>query len=158
MPWWGVVLIIAGIVAAVVLILYFLGKRVQKKQDEQQAQIDAAKQNVSLLIIDKKKLRLKDAGFPPVVLEQTPKLMRRSKMPIVKAKIVGANIAGGKQIMTFIADKPVWETIPVGKTVKATISGLYITSVKAIRGSLDTKKKKKESKMDQLLKKGRGEA
>lgn len=159
MPWWGILLIIAGIAAGVVLALTLVGKRLQKKQDEQQAQIDAAKQTVSLLVIDKKKLRMRDAGFPPAVMEQTPKLLRRSKMPIVKAKIVGANLMGGRQIMTFIADKPVWEQIPVGKTVKATISGLYITQVKAIRGQLESpKKKKRSSRLDQLLKKGRGEA
>ena len=59
--------------------------------------------------------------------------------------------------MTFIADKKVYEIIPVKKEVKATVSGLYITDVRGIRGPLEAPKKK-ESRMDRLLRKGRGEA
>ena len=150
MPWWGILLIIIGILVGIIILLYFLGKRAQKKQDEQQAQIDAAKQTVSMLVIDKKKMKIRDAGFPPIVLEQTPKMMRRTKFPIVKAKV-------GPKIMTFIADKKVYEIIPVKKEVKATVSGLYIMDVRGIRGPLEAPKKK-ESRMDRLLRKGRGEA
>ncbi|MFP9036102.1 hypothetical protein ACLI2Q_18730, partial [Enterococcus faecalis] len=78
-----------------VVVLYFLGKKAQKKQSEQQEQIDAMKQTVSMLIIDKKRMKLKDAGLPSVVVEQTPKLLRGSKLPVVKAKV-------GPQIMTLI--------------------------------------------------------
>ena len=151
MKWWIVFLIIAIVLAAVIVVLYFLGKRAQKKQEEQQAQIDAAKQNVTMLIIDKKKMKLKEAGFPQSVLDQTPKLMRRVKYPIVKAKV-------GPRIMTFLTDKDIFEQIPLRKEIRATVSGLYITSVRGLRGSLENPKAgKKESKLDQLLKKGRGE-
>lgn len=150
MPVWGIVLIIVAIIAAVIAVLYFLGKRAQKRQEEQQSQIEAAKQTVTMLVIDKKKIRLKDADFPAGVLEQTPKMLRRAKFPMVKAKV-------GPRIMTFIADKEVYETIPLKKEVKATISGLYITGVRGIRGPLE-QKKKKEGKLDKLIKKGRGEA
>lgn len=147
---WVITLIIIAILAAVILVLYFLGKRTQKKQDEQQAQIEAAKQNITMLVIDKKKMKLKDAGFPQAVLDQTPKLLRRSKFPMVKAKV-------GAKIMTFITDKKVYEIIPVRKEIRATVSGLYITGVRGLRGPLEQPKKKKESKLDRLLKKGRGE-
>lgn len=150
MPWWVVLIIIAAITAAVFLALYLIGKRTQKKQDEQQAQMEAAKQTISMLVIDKKKLKLKDAGFPDYVLAQVPKLSRIPKFPIVKAKV-------GPKIMTFIADKKVYEMIPVKKEVKATVSGLYITDVKGVRGPIVAPKKKK-SKLEELLKKGRGEA
>ena len=150
MPWWVVLIIIAAITAAVFLALYFIGKRTQKKQDEQQAQMEAAKQTISMLVIDKKKLKLKDAGFPDYVLAQVPKLSRIPKFPIVKAKV-------GPKIMTFIADKKVYEMIPVKKEVKATVSGLYITDVKGVRGPIVAPKKKK-SKLEEPLKKGRGEA
>ena len=50
---WQLLLLIVVVVAAVLVALYFLGKRTQKKQNEQQAQIEAAKQTVSMLIIDK---------------------------------------------------------------------------------------------------------
>lgn len=82
-----VILIILIILAALLVVLYFVGRKMQKKQAEQEAQIEAAKQSVTMLIIDKKKLRLRDAGLPAAVLEQTPKYMRRAKFPIVKAKI-----------------------------------------------------------------------
>ena len=52
---WQVLLIILVILIAVLVALYFLGKRAQKKQDENQAQIEAAKQTVNMLIIDKKR-------------------------------------------------------------------------------------------------------
>ncbi len=71
-----VLLAILAVLLIVVVVLYFLGKRVQKKQAQQQEAIDAAKQAVSMLVIDKKRMKLKDAGLPAVVLEKTPRLMR----------------------------------------------------------------------------------
>ena len=65
------VILIVLIIACIVL--YFLGKRAEKRQAEQQEQLDAAAQTISMLIIDKRTMRLKDAGFPPIVLENTPK-------------------------------------------------------------------------------------
>lgn len=150
MKWWMVLIIVLVIMATVIAVLYFLGKRAEKKQAEQQAQIDAAKQVVSMLVIDKKKIRLKDAGFPEQVYEQTPRLLRLRKFPVVKAKV-------GPRIMTFITENDVYDQIPLKKEIKATISGLYITSVRGLRGPLP-KAEKKESKLDKLLKKGRGEA
>ena len=94
---WQVLLIILVILIAVLVVLYFLGKRAQKKQEENQAQIEAAKQTVNMPIIDKKRLRIKESGLPQMVIDQTPKLMRRTKLPIVKAKI-------GPRIMTMVAD------------------------------------------------------
>ena len=82
------------VLIAAVVVLYFLGRKAQKKQAEQQEQIEAYKQTVSMLIIDKKRMKLKDAGLPAAVIEQTPKLLRGSKLPIVKAKV-------GPQVMTL---------------------------------------------------------
>ena len=82
-----VLTIVLVVLVALVVVLYFVGKKMQKKQAEQEAQIEAAKQTVTMLIIDKKKMKLKDAGLPAAVLEQTPKYMRRAKLPVVKAKI-----------------------------------------------------------------------
>ncbi len=134
-----VLIVILVILVILLVVLYFLGKKMQKKQAEQEAQIEAAKQTVTMLIIDKKKLKLKDAGLPAVVLEQTPKYMRRAKFPIVKAKV-------GPQIMSLICDASIFDIIPVKKEVKATVSGIYITGVKGIRGKLDTAPAKKKGK------------
>ena len=76
---WQVLLIILVILIAVLVVLYFLGKRAQKKQEENQAQIEAAKQTVNMLIIDKKRLRIKESGLPQMVIDQTPKIQTLSK-------------------------------------------------------------------------------
>ena len=134
---WQVLLIILVILIAVLVVLYFLGKRAQKKQEENQAQIEAAKQTVNMLIIDKKRLPLKESGLPQMVIDQAPKLMRRSKLPIVKAKV-------GPKISILIADEKVFDLIPVKKEIKAEVSGLYIVGVKGIRGNLEAPAKKKK--------------
>ena len=128
-----VLLVILIILIAALIGLYFFGKKAQKKQEEQQAQIEATKQTVSMLVIDKKRMPLKESGLPQMVIEQTPKLMRRSKLPIVKAKI------GPK-----IAIMKVFDLIPLKKEIKAEVSGLYIVGVKGIRGSLQTPAPKKK--------------
>lgn len=120
----------------VAVVLYFLGKKAQKRQAEQQEQIDAAKQTVSMLIIDKKRMKLKESGLPAVVIEQTPKLLRNSKMPIVKAKV-------GPQMMTLVCEEKIFDSVPVKKEVKAVVSGIYITEVKGLRGTVKVEAKKK---------------
>ena len=114
-----VLLVILGVLIVAMIALYFFGKKAQKKQEEQQAQIEASKQTVSMLVIDKKRLRLKESGLPQMVIDQTPKYLRRTKLPIVKAKI-------GPKISIMIADEKIFEQIPIKKEVKADISGLYI--------------------------------
>lgn len=94
-----------------------------------------------MLIIDKKRLPLKESGLPQMVIDQAPKLMRRSKLPIVKAKV-------GPKISVLIADEKVFDQIPVKKEVKAEVSGLYIVGVKGIRGSLETPAPKKKAFQD----------
>lgn len=137
MPVFVKVLLIISIILLIALaVLYFLGKRAQKKKNEQDQQIASSSQTVNMLIIDKKKLRLKDAGLPAAVVAQTPKMLRRSKVPIVKAKV-------GPKVMTLICDAKIFDTIPVKKEVKAIVSGLYITGVKGMRGPIDTTPKKK---------------
>ncbi len=136
MKLWMVLLIILVILVIVLAVLYFLGKKAQKKQEAQQAQIEAAKQTVSMLIIDKKRMPLKETNLPQAVIDQTPKMMRRMKLPVVKAKV-------GPRIMTLISDEKVFELIPVKKEVKAEISGIYIVGVKGVRGALEAPVKKK---------------
>lgn len=155
MPWWGILLIIIGVIAAVFIALTILGKRAEKKQAEQKEQINASKQAVNMLVIDKKKMKMSEAGFPQYVLDQTPKMAKRAKMPIVKAKV-------GPRIMTFLCDRDVYDVIPIKKEVRAEVSGLYIVSVRGIRGPLVSEKaekqrKKKNGKFQTLLRKGRGE-
>ena len=131
-----VLLIILIVLVIALIVLYFVGRKMQKKQMAQQEQMEAAKQTVSMLIIDKKRLPVKNSGLPQVVIDQTPKLMRRSKLPIVKAKV-------GPRIMTLVSDAAIFDTILVKKEVKAVISGIYIMEVRGVRGPLETVQKKK---------------
>ena len=132
---WIVFFIIMAILIIGLVVLYFFGKRAQKKRDEQQEQMEAAKQTITMLVIDKKRLPIKQSGLPQIVIDQTPKLMRRSKLPIVKAKI-------GPRIMSLVADESVYDLIPVKKEIKAEVSGIYIMSVRGLRGSLTPPAKK----------------
>ena len=122
-----VLLVISVILVIGIVVLYFLGKKAQKRQAQQQEQIEATKQRISMLVIDKKRMKLKDAGLPQAVIAQTPKLLRGSKLPVVKAKI-------GPQIMTLVCDEKIFDMVPVKKEVKATVSGIYITEVKGLHG------------------------
>ncbi|MCR4789053.1 MAG: hypothetical protein K5888_10735 [Lachnospiraceae bacterium] len=135
---WIIFIIIMVILIGLIIALYFLGKKAQKKQEEQQSQIDAMKQTVSMLIIDKKKMRLKDAGLPQAVIDQTPKLMRNSKLPIIKAKV-------GPQVLSLVCDAKIFDDVPVKKEVKAVVSGIYITGVKGLHGKQEKKPEKKKS-------------
>ena len=124
------------VVIAVMIALYFLGKKAQKRKEEQDEQMAAVAQVVPMLIIDKKRMKIKDSGLPQAVIDQTPKMMRWSKLPIVKAKV-------GPKVMTLIADDAVFAEIPVKKEVKATVSGIYITAVRGLRGPLEKPEGKK---------------
>ena len=80
-----VMLVILAVLIIALVALYFFGKKAEKKQAEQKAQMDAMAQTMNMLIIDKGKMKLKDAGFPSVVIENTPKYLRRSKVQIGRA-------------------------------------------------------------------------
>lgn len=132
-----VFLIILAILAIILVVLYFLGKKAQKRQAEQQEMLQANKQTASMLIIDKKRMKLKDSGLPQSVISQAPKLMRGTKLPIIKAKI-------GPQILSLVCDEKIFDSVPVKKEVKAVISGIYVLEVRGLHGKqavVETKKK-----------------
>ncbi len=136
-PFTIALLVIVAILIIAVIVLYFFGKKAQKKQAEQQEMMDANKQTVSMLIIDKKRMKLKESGLPQMVIDQTPKMLRGSKLPIVKAKI-------GPQIMSLVSDEKIFDSIPLKKEVKAVISGIYILDVKGLHGKAESKPEKKK--------------
>ena len=137
-------LIVLLVIIVVFVILYFVGKKAQKKQAEQQALLEESKQTISMLIIDKKRMKIKESGLPAVVIEQTPKLMRNSKMPIIKAKV-------GPQIMSLICDDKIFDIIPVKKEVKAVVSGIYVLGVKGLHGKSEPMPTKKKSRFRRAL-------
>ena len=123
----NVLLVILVIAVIALAVLYFLGRRLEKRQVEQQQLLEMSKQTVSMLVIDKKKLKIKDSGLPKMVYEQTPKYMRWAKVPVVKAKV-------GPKVMTLMADERVFASLPVKTEAKVVVSGLYITEIKSVRG------------------------
>lgn len=152
MPWWGILLIVIVVALGILFALYKFGDKLQKKQIEQKEQMAEAAQPQTMLIIDKKYLPMKDAGLPKMVMEQTPKKYHKAKLPIVKAKV-------GPQIMNFICDDAIFEDVPTKGEVKAMVSGIYIISVKSVRGKKknaaaveeETNGKKKKKTMRQRM-------
>jgi len=132
-----VMIVLIVILIGLIIALYFFGKKAQKRQEEQQVQMDAMKQTVTMLIIDKKRMKIKDSGLPQSVIDQTPKLMRMSKLPIVKAKV-------GPQVLSLVCDEKIYDMVPVKKEVKATVSGIYITSVRGLHGPIEAPPAKKK--------------
>lgn len=133
------------LIAVIILgVLYYFGRKLEKKQAASQSMMEAAKQTVSILVIDKKKLKIKESGLPKMVYEQTPKYMRWAKLPIVKAKV-------GPKIVTLIADEKVYQVLPVKSEAKVVISGLYITELKSVRGKAIQPASKKKRLRDKLM-------
>ena len=147
MPTWLIVLLIIIVVLVVLLVLlYFAGKKLQKKQAEQEEMLQANKQTVSLLIIDKKRIKVQDAKLPDSVMSQLPKIYKKMKAPMVKVK-------AGPQIMTLFCDEKIFDYVPVKKEVKAEVSGMYLVGVKGIHGTQIQKEQKKKSRFKQAVEK-----
>ena len=133
MPVWLIVILsILAVVLVAFIVLMIVGTRLQKKANSQQEALANAAQTVSMLIIDKKKLKITEANLPKVVTDQVPKYARRAKFPIVNARVVG----GGSKPMNLIADAAVFDILPVGKECKVVVSGIYITEIKSVRGGV----------------------
>lgn len=141
MPWWLIMIIVIVVALAIMFVLYRVGDKLQKKQSAHREQMVEAAQPMNMLIIDKKMLPMKDAGLPKMVMEQTPKRYQKAKLPIAKVKV-------GPQIMNMICDDAIFDELPTRGEVKAMVSGIYIISVKSVRGKKvaqeeETGKKKK---------------
>ena len=142
MPWWLIMIIVIVVALAIMFVLYRVGDKLQKKQSAQREQMVEVAQPMNMLIIDKKMLPMKDAGLPKMVMEQTPKRYQKAKLPIAKVKV-------GPQIMNMICDDAIFDELPTRGEVKAMVSGIYIISVKSVRGKKvaqeeETGKKKKK--------------
>ena len=122
-----ILLVILLVLVGILVALYFFGRRMQDKQEQQNAQLQANKQPFVIMAVDKKRLKLKESGLPEEVIANTPWYAKRAKVPVVKAKI-------GNRFMNLIADENVFDLIPINKQVKAMISGIYIVEVKGMRG------------------------
>lgn len=131
-----IILIVIAVLLALFIGLYIVARKAEKKNNEQRALMESQAQTMSFYVIDKKKLKLKEAGLPKIVTEQTPKYLRGAKMPILKVKV-------GPKVMSLICDEQVFATILPKQEVKAQVSGIYVLSAKRIRGPLPEPKKTK---------------
>ncbi len=128
---WTVLLIILAVAAVALGLLYYFGQKLQVRQAESQKTMEMYSQTAQLLIIDKKKMKLKEAPFPKEVYEQTPAYLRWMSVYVVKAKI-------GPRIFNLMCEKPIFDQLPVKSTVQAKISGAYITEI--IKGAVVSEK------------------
>ena len=136
MKWLIILLVVVVILVVACVLLYRKGKQMQEQAESSQEQMRAGSQVQSLLVIDKKKMKLQDANLPKIVMEQSKWYMKRAKVPVVKVKI-------GPKIVTMLCDDKVYDLIPVKKEVKAVVSGIYIMDIKGARGGVEQKEEKK---------------
>lgn len=131
---WTIVLIVIAVVLLVLVGLYFWGKKLQKKYDEQQQLISQNKQSATIFVIDKKKDNVANLKLPKQMKDQLPWIYRKRKMPVVIAKI-------GPQIQTFMCDQKIYNSIPTKKQIKVELAGILIVNV--LSGKIVEPKKKK---------------
>ncbi len=122
MSGWLVALIWIVVIGGVLIGLYFWGRKIQGRFDEQQAMINEHKQATQIFVIDKKKDKLENINLPKMVKEQIPKRQAKRQMPVVIAKI-------GPQIMTLLCDENIYSILPVKKTCKVELAGVLIVNV-----------------------------
>lgn len=119
MTYLDILLLVAIIVALILGSMYFLNRWAAKKYGDQQDMIEKSKMVTNIFVLNKKKMRLKDANLPKAFVENVPKFYRFFKLPMVQAKI-------GNKIMNLICDKKVYKTIELKKNSKVELAGIYI--------------------------------
>lgn len=131
---WTIFWIVIAIVVVALIGLYFWGRKLQTKYDEQQQMIADNKQSATIFVIDKKKDNLTNLKLPKQMKDQLPWMYKKRKMPVVIAKI-------GPQIQTLLCDQKIYDSIPTKKQIKVELAGILIVNV--LSGKLPEQKKKK---------------
>jgi len=141
-----IIFLVLVILVALLAGAYFLGRRMQRKQAAAQVQLDSMKQTVSMLVIDKKMMKITQSGLPQQAIDSVPKYLRWRKMPIVKAKV-------GPRVVILATDKDTFNILPTKKEVNVELSGIYISALKSVRGGSVPTIRKKEGFFARLKKK-----
>ncbi len=128
-----ILIIVLVLVAAVLAGLYYFNRKSMRRMIQAQEFIEQNRMTAQIFVIDKKQEKPSPTNLPKAVYEQMPKMAKARKANLVKAKV-------GPQIVTLMCDKPVYEVLPVKKTVKVDIAGMYIVSMTGL--NLADKKKK----------------
>ncbi len=123
MEWWHLYAILAAAVAALTAGFVFIRKKVKKRMSDQQSMVDQHKVTTTILVLEKRKDKLDNANLPRSIIESIPKVYKIRKVPLVKAKI-------GPQIMDLMCDEKIFDKIPLRKTVKVDIAGIFIAGIK----------------------------
>lgn len=139
MGWTDIILLVVLIIAAIAFGLYFLNKWAYKKMNTQNEMIEQHKMLQTAYIIDKKRDKIDNVNLPKIVKDQMPKMGKLMKMNFVKVKI-------GPQILTLIADKNVYNALPLKKSVKIEVAGLYIVNMIGMKSAEEMKAIEKEKK------------
>ena len=133
---WIIFIIVTVLLIGALVGLTILGKKMQKKQEESETTMRQGAQIISIFVIDKARKKLVESGLPQIVIDQTPKYLRRSKVPVVKAKV-------GPKIASLMCDEKAFNLIPEKKEVKVLMNGIYIVEAKSARGGLEAPPVKK---------------
>jgi hypothetical protein len=123
---WGgyiLILVVLILIAAGVVAYRIIKNKIQKKMDDQQQLVNEHKVTTSILVLEKRKDKIANANIPKSVIEQIPKVYKIKKVPIVKAKI-------GPQVMDLLCDEDVFDKLPVRKTVRVDLAGIFIAAIK----------------------------
>ena len=64
-----VLIVVLVVLVAALAFLTFWGNKQQKKAEAAQQQIEAAAQPMTMLVIDKKRMKLTESGLPKIVIE-----------------------------------------------------------------------------------------
>lgn len=139
MDLWNIGVIIFIILSVIIAAIYFFNRWAGSKMADHNSMIERSKQTMSIYVIDKKKDKLANANFPKAIYEQMPKWHKFMKMPLVKAKV-------GPQITTLMCDKAVFNALPVKKTVKVDLAGMYIVNLKGMKSKKEMNALRKERK------------
>lgn len=143
--WLLVLIIVLAVLIIAFVVLFLLGRRRRNKMETQQHELEKNAQPVSFYIIDMKRMKITEAGLPKVVVDNTPKVARLGKVPILKVKI-------GKQVMNLVCDNAVYKTLLPKQEVRAMIAGIYVVSAKRIRGpQIETESKKRKKKTENFI-------
>ena len=144
MQFTDILLLVVVIVAIVVFVLYMLNRWAYKKM------IEKTKTTQQVYVIDKRRDKITNVNMPKMVIDQIPKWSKFMKMNFVQVKV-------GPQILTLIADKRVFDAMPLKKTVKVEIAGLYIVNIVGMKSAEEmtaiAKAKKEKAKEDKQKKK-----
>jgi hypothetical protein len=121
--WWHLYIILGVVAAGAGVGFYFLRKNLKQKVNDQQSLVNQHKVATSILVLEKRKDRVTNANMPKSVIDQIPKIYKIRKVPLVKAKI-------GPQVMDLLCDEAVFEKLPLRKTVRVDLAGIYIAAIK----------------------------